>query len=331
MDQEKSLKNKIVKCAESVKKKVKLIRDSKLSADMTLESVLKPITEPLNKLVNKNSDKDNILFTPKAQSSPYKRSNLSTSKVKTVKRFRTLHKEESSSYASDTDDEKDNNEYREIVDKTADIITDGSLANTSNSHGDSEFATPEINSNDSWSISSGITDIPCGVRQQRGKLLMGNTRVSVSDHSIMIGSRTYTKTPGIVELLFKKNPDLNVITEDDKSNYREMLINTNAHRRDFDPKKPIKSNKGRKYTNIIRPMFIRLVKNNPTSSEVSGAGMLPVMKKINKNVDFVYWDDPNELVDRLKLLIASYDAGNNGVHNEIISIIEELRESKIIS
>lgn len=44
----------------------------------------------------------------------------------------------------------------------------------------------------------------------------------------------------------------------------------------------------------------------------------------------LYWDDPNELVERLKLLIASKDAGNTGLDNEIISVVEELRESGII-
>lgn len=44
----------------------------------------------------------------------------------------------------------------------------------------------------------------------------------------------------------------------------------------------------------------------------------------------MYWDDPNELVDRLRLLIASQSAGHTGHNNEIISIIEELREANII-
>jgi hypothetical protein len=35
-------------------------------------------------------------------------------------------------------------------------------------------------------------------------------------------------------------------------------------------------------------------------------------------------------VERLKLLCASKQAGNTGVDNEIISIIEELREENII-
>jgi len=44
-------------------------------------------------------------------------------------------------------------------------------------------------------------------------------------------------------------------------------------------------------------------------------------------MDYVFWDDPNELVDRLQLLAASYQAGNKSHTNEIMSILEELREA----
>ena len=50
----------------------------------------------------------------------------------------------------------------------------------------------------------------------------------------------------------------------------------------------------------------------------------------NVNTEYVYWDDPNELVDRLRLLLASQAAGNPSHNNEIISIIEELWEAGII-
>ena len=50
----------------------------------------------------------------------------------------------------------------------------------------------------------------------------------------------------------------------------------------------------------------------------------------NAPIDYVHWDDPNELVDRLRLLLASRAAGSNSHVNEINSIIEELREAEII-
>lgn len=65
----------------------------------------------------------------------------------------------------------------------------------------------------------------------------------------------------------------------------------------------------------------------------NGKGMIPsdlMRYDRNEHVRYTYWDDPNELVDRLRLLMASQAAGHTGHTNEIISIIEELRESKIV-
>jgi len=52
---------------------------------------------------------------------------------------------------------------------------------------------------------------------------------------------------------------------------------------------------------------------------------------INDNaIDYVHWDDRNELVDRMRLLEASRQADHNVHDNEMLSIIEELREAGII-
>lgn len=63
----------------------------------------------------------------------------------------------------------------------------------------------------------------------------------------------------------------------------------------------------------------------------SGRGMadLKLFDK-NKNATYIYWDDPNELVDRLRLLLSSKLSGHSGHNNEILSITEELKEANII-
>lgn len=48
------------------------------------------------------------------------------------------------------------------------------------------------------------------------------------------------------------------------------------------------------------------------------------------NKDYIYWNHPSELIDRLRLLYSSKNAGHKGHDNEILSIIEELYESGII-
>lgn len=40
----------------------------------------------------------------------------------------------------------------------------------------------------------------------------------------------------------------------------------------------------------------------------------------------IYYSDPNELIERLQLLVASKNAGNNGVLNEISAILDELHK-----
>ena len=68
-----------------------------------------------------------------------------------------------------------------------------------------------------------------------------------------------------------------------------------------------------------------------TGESIKG-GSLPRYKIAKKRtaLDFVYWDDPNELVDHLQLLTAEKCAGNPSHVNEIHSIIEESRETGYI-
>lgn len=64
-----------------------------------------------------------------------------------------------------------------------------------------------------------------------------------------------------------------------------------------------------------------------TPSTKKGYGLY---KTVLPKTQIVYYDDPNELVTRLNLLVSSQNAGNTGVNNEIISILEELRERNLI-
>lgn len=67
------------------------------------------------------------------------------------------------------------------------------------------------------------------------------------------------------------------------------------------------------------------------SQQKKGKGLQKNFIPYVENIVYEYWDDPNELCERLKLLLASKSAGNSNHDQEINSIIEELRERKIIS
>lgn len=289
---EKSLKRQIVDASAAVKKKVRAMRELEIGNKQALETVFKPITESLNLLTNTSNE------------------TTSNENGKILENSHTLNNEASSS-----------RKYEESSDEN-EIDSESSFQSMGDKNEECDTS--------SWSLSpEALNDVPFGVRIERGKLMLGSASITIGDDFVTVAGRKYRNTPGLKQLLLKKDVDLSIVTDNDMQHYKSMLLDTNAHRRDFEPNKPIKSSKGQKYLQIIKPLF-KLQSTNQIYNHPKGNG-LPLTKVWRKNVDYVYWDNPNELVDRLKLLIASRDAGNTGLDNEIISIIEELRESKVIS
>ncbi|XP_051158570.1 uncharacterized protein LOC127279956 [Leptopilina boulardi] len=170
-------------------------------------------------------------------------------------------------------------------------------------------------------------DTVYGVRKLRdGSFMIGDKPISFDNHLVNIGDKRFNVTTGLLELLFKNKPEKAYISEEDERNYKEILIASNAHKKKYSSSEPIRTDKNFKFMNFISGLF-------PQRREpyVSGSS-LPKFMITNRNFkpDYIYWDCPNELVDRLRLLMASQSAGNPSHNNEIMSIIEELREAKII-
>jgi hypothetical protein len=154
---------------------------------------------------------------------------------------------------------------------------------------------------------------------ESGKTLMiGDKAVEFdTDGTIVINNTRFRPSEGLYELLFKRLPNSDVYTADDLNVYKSILIATNAHKKGYDFYNQIRRDKSLKYRHVIRDLF-------PVKQ---GKGM---MWKSTKSRDLVHWDDPNELVDRLKLLVASAETGNTSHSNEILNIVEELREAGYI-
>jgi hypothetical protein len=95
-----------------------------------------------------------------------------------------------------------------------------------------------------------------------------------------------------------------------------MVLSTNAHKKNYQPNRSLRKNhQSEKFNIYISPL-------------TEGSGFKIARK--NDLTEYVYWDDPNELVDRLKLLDAEKAAGNNNLDNEIQNILEELQERRYI-
>jgi len=145
--------------------------------------------------------------------------------------------------------------------------------------------------------------------RHNGRVHLGKKEINVVGNKLIIEDTSYPLTQGLGNLVFSKSPKF--YTKHDLESYKTILIQTSAHLKTDG--KEIKKG-GNKYYDIIQNLFL------------AGRGLSLKLQKHN----LVYWNDPNELVDRLRLLLASKAAGNTGVSNEIISIFEELHEAGII-
>lgn len=161
---------------------------------------------------------------------------------------------------------------------------------------------------------SRLFDKVYGVQYSDGNFSMGNLPVTFHKDTITVGSVNYRGTKGIYTLLFYANPSPDSYDESDLRKYKDILQATSVHR---NPQGELIYSNSKKFQNIILPLFQKYGGSWKMS--------LPTHK-----MEYKYWDDPNELVERLHLLMSSRDAGNSGLGNEIYAIEEELREGGYI-
>lgn len=156
-----------------------------------------------------------------------------------------------------------------------------------------------------------------GVRKLRNDYKIGRNIVKFSNNIINVKNKNFKLTDGLRNLLFLKSPK--VYSKHDLSDYKQILLLTEATDLNLDRKSDINNIK---FKEIIQPLL-------KIGSGIQTEYML--LNKENQHTDYTYWDDPNELIERLRLLVSSNSAGHNAHNNEILSIIEELKEADIIS
>lgn len=165
-----------------------------------------------------------------------------------------------------------------------------------------------------------VIDNTFGPRFEGNVLMIGDQPLKFNDDgSVVTANTTYKPTPGLYELIFKRLPNEDIYDQNDLDMYKDLLLKTNAHKKQYKFQNRINRDTSLKYRHVISKLFPKQL--------YGGRGLI---SKVISAPDTVYWDNPNELVSRLRLLIASTEAGNTSHENEIINIIEELRESGYI-
>lgn len=325
---ERNIKEQLIKSVNAIKNKIKEMKNEQDQTDLHLKQIFKPITNPLREMVeiSKNHTKRKKCDDVKSEvhNTSLKSSAITGSNDSMYEDIQN----ENSDFSLSVD--RDHSDSEEVYFKSP----------HNRETRVSKLDTPILTmiAKDNLLDENNTLNIPFGIRCEENKLMMGNLpihlkyRKNISGKpdisTISIDGNCYEMTPGLKELLLKKKPNLALVSETDKAIYKNMLVKTNAHKRDYTAIGQVKGDKGMKYCKIIKTLF------NSTSDDThtfKHGGNIPVLKKAyKKNTDFIYWDDPNEIIERLRLLIASKEAGNTNHDNEMISIIEELKEAGVI-
>ena len=179
-------------------------------------------------------------------------------------------------------------------------------------------------------------DMPFGIHLgDNGKYYMGAQKSPHSDryrlnagkmltigfNNIIVDDEKFIGTPGLWELIMKAEPDSEKYEQKDLKEYGKLLIKTNVLHHDFNPKNPHPRSSGSyKWKNILRPIWDEITAgkglHKPPKTKGSGVVVIP--------------SDPNALLERLDLLLASKEAGHTGVRNELVSICDELKRQGVL-
>ena len=184
-------------------------------------------------------------------------------------------------------------------------------------------------------------DVTFGIRKEKGHHYIGNKHVIVVDNDIIIkdSGEKFKGTDGLWELITSKKPvDFN---KEDKNEYERLMVKTNATHRDYDPTNPRpRGSDGEKWKKIVGPIWykkqgfseedaIRMTKDKNYRKR-----LIKKMRKIKSEYEgegvVVIPSDPNALLERLDLLLASQEAGHTGVRNELVSICDELKRQDVL-
>ena len=190
---------------------------------------------------------------------------------------------------------------------------------------------------------------------------LGKMDVKITGNDLEVDNNKYKGTEGLWQLLTLKQPTN--YTDDDFQMYKKMVLKTKAFLNEQQDR--VKSNRGNKFKMLIKPIADEWKQNQsatlshsaPTSPFLSrrqsvtfGSPEDPLASLTNQmqNISIVQDDDeaaqgatgsgsgvvflpsdPNELLDRHRLLFGAWNSGNTGVFNEINAINDKLLEMGI--
>lgn len=326
-----SLKRQLVEATDAVRKKFNSIKSGRVENQLALEKIYEPITKPL-KVISSAA-----IAKPQMESPQLKMPTKRTHSTGSISGHQSLFKTTPDRHTDDDDSNDRNTTTQDFFMETPSTSTLTTPGSESSFLGDEEIVKEHIEN-----LTSGNSkyDTIYGIRidPHTNKLQMGNSEVRFSNGNITLwcGKKklgVYPGSPRLYDIIFLKSPpilnsDEVDISDEESQIYGEILNRTKAPYKHYDLRNGLRNSNSKKFHKIIKPLASTALRSR------SGLGLavhLPTQKLYtNRSVDYVYWNKPKELVDRLRLLWSAKIAGNNNVNNEIVNLVQELREEKIV-
>lgn len=331
-EKEIALKSKLVEATDAVRKKFKQIKAIKTQNVNDLNKFYEPISKPLNSISNVVKQQQHQQKTATKQS---RRRSLSTpspsppevSSAKLLPTSTPVMQKLSSSPLFETPSPS-----------TTSSSSPSTYTRNNKSDVEGYFAGMRLIP----STYDNIYGVHYGKKPgNKTKTFIGNVEVRFRDGKVYLHKNNqiiaqFDGSTELYELLFLRNPPMLKNPQELNPNvlqiYKEILMLTNAANQNYDENRELMDTRWKKYLQIIKPLVTdgkigEGIKRKNKSKKIG----LPLQKQLSsKKTEYIYWNKPRELVSRLRLLWSSKMAGHSGHDNEIMSIIEELREEGFI-
>ena len=158
-----------------------------------------------------------------------------------------------------------------------------------------------------------------GAQKGKDDVYRGNNKmITIAYNNIYVDGEKFTGTPGLWELIMEDIPNPEKYTKEDLRRYGDLLFKTNAINQDFNPNNPYpRASRGYKWQKVVSLIWAEKTAGKEVE-RTDGKGVVVIPS------------DPNALLERLDLLLASQEAGHTGVRNELVSICDELKRQGVL-
>lgn len=300
----------LIAATESVRKKYEEMRRGKFDLNTDLEEVFKPVTKPLKEVLEKSSSQN--------EKSQQQQKQLQQQQQLLQQTYQQQQQHQQLLQQTQDQQHKHARQLETLQHKSS---IQPSPARSSIPPLRAQKDSPVLHQNYYTPFLEKVmyepenTDQIYGLRYDNysNQFHIGNKPVQIENGDLIIDGKKFQGTLGLYQWLVRKHPPDTDST--DKEVFKRIVQETSAHKENYSPTGNIAVNKSWKFKNVIEKDL------------VSGSGFYKTYKP---NVDYRYYDDPNELCTRLRKLYASQAAGSSAHFNEINEILEELREGGYI-